>query len=130
MTPDDFILLSAVPVVSRDVYLSQDGAPALGKALGMYYLPKLIYGSGGRADLHHAIEGPAMAPHANGCYLSVEHSRLIPSIVQGFESEFVEHFSRGCRVVPRCRGSKDRRLRCVCLFIFVSAQPKTPSGQH
>jgi hypothetical protein len=47
-----------------------------------------------------------MAPHANRCYLPVEHSLLIPSIVQSFESEFVEHFNRGCRsyrdvVVPK-----------------------------
>jgi hypothetical protein len=97
MTPDDFILLSDAPVVSLDVDPSQDGAPKLGKAPGMYYLRKLVDGSGGRADLDHALEGSAMAPHANGCYLPVEHSRLIPSIVQRFESEFVEHFSRGCR---------------------------------
>lgn len=61
-----------------------------------YYLHKLVHGSGGRADLDHALEGSAMAPHANRCYLPVEHSLLIPSIVQRFESEFVEHFSRGC----------------------------------
>jgi NADH-quinone oxidoreductase subunit F len=71
-----------------------------------YYLHKLVHGSGGRADLDHALEGSAMAPHANRCYLPVEHSLLIPSIVHGFESEFVEHFSRGCRscrdvVVPK-----------------------------
>jgi NADH-quinone oxidoreductase subunit F len=71
-----------------------------------YYLHKLVHGSGERADLDHALEGSAMAPHANRCYLPVEHSLLIPSIVHRFESEFVEHFSRGCRscrdvVVPR-----------------------------
>ncbi len=62
-----------------------------------YYLHKLVQGSGGRADLDHALEGSAMAPHANRCYLPVEHSLLIPSIVHSFENEFVEHFSRGCR---------------------------------
>jgi hypothetical protein len=56
-----------------------------------------VQGSGGRADLDHALEGSAMAPHANRCYLPVEHSLLIPSIVHSFENEFVEHFSRGCR---------------------------------
>jgi NADH:ubiquinone oxidoreductase subunit F (NADH-binding) len=62
-----------------------------------YYLHKLVHGSGDRADLDHALEGSAMAPHANRCYLPVEHSSLIPSIVRNFGDEFEQHFNRGCR---------------------------------
>ena len=62
-----------------------------------YYLHKLVHGSGDRADLEHALEGSAMAPHANRCYLPVEHSLLIPSIARSFANEFEQHFHRGCQ---------------------------------
>jgi NADH-quinone oxidoreductase subunit F len=62
-----------------------------------YYLHKLVLGSGDRSDLEHALEGAAMAPHANRCYLPVEHSVLIPSMVRNFENEFERHFHRGCQ---------------------------------
>jgi hypothetical protein len=47
-----------------------------------------------------------MAPHANRCYLPVEHSLLIPSIARNFGHEFEEHFNRGCQscrdiIVPK-----------------------------
>ncbi|MEP7309855.1 MAG: NADH-ubiquinone oxidoreductase-F iron-sulfur binding region domain-containing protein [Acidobacteriota bacterium] len=71
-----------------------------------YYLHKLMHGLGDRSDLAYALEGAAMAPHANRCYLPVEHSVLIPSIARAFEAEFEQHFNRGCQscrdiIVPR-----------------------------
>jgi NADH-quinone oxidoreductase subunit F len=71
-----------------------------------YYLHKLVHGVGDRADLEFALEGAAMAPHANRCYLPVEHSLLIPSIARNFGHEFEQHFNRGCQscretVVPK-----------------------------
>jgi hypothetical protein len=47
-----------------------------------------------------------MAPHANRCYLPVEHSLLIRRASPVSRAEFVEHFNRGCRscrdvVVPK-----------------------------
>jgi NADH:ubiquinone oxidoreductase subunit F (NADH-binding) len=71
-----------------------------------YYLHKLVHGAGDRADLEHALEGAATAPHANRCYLPVEHSVLIPSIARAFVPEFEEHFHRGCQscrdiIVPK-----------------------------
>ena len=39
-----------------------------------HHLRKLVDGSGGQADLAFVLEGAAMAPHANRCYLPVEHS--------------------------------------------------------
>ena len=47
-----------------------------------------------------------MAPSANRCYLPVEHSLLIPSIVSNFLTEFIQHYNRGCQscreiVVPK-----------------------------
>lgn len=62
-----------------------------------YYLHKLVHGLGDRADLESVLDGAAMAPHANRCYLPVEHSLLIPSMVRSFAHEFEEHFHRGCR---------------------------------
>lgn len=71
-----------------------------------YFLHKLVHGVGDQSDLAHALEGAAIAPHANRCYLAVEHSLLIPSIVSNFAAEFEQHFHRGCRssrdiVVPK-----------------------------
>jgi len=71
-----------------------------------FYLHKLVHGSGDQADLDHALEGSAMAPHANRCYLPVEHSLLIPSIARNFVHEFEQHFNRGCQscrdiIVPK-----------------------------
>jgi NADH:ubiquinone oxidoreductase subunit F (NADH-binding) len=71
-----------------------------------YYLHKLVHGRGDATDLEVALEGAAMAPHANRCYLPVEHSLLIPSIVRAFMGEFERHFHRGCEscrpaVVPK-----------------------------
>jgi NADH-quinone oxidoreductase subunit F len=71
-----------------------------------YYLHKLVHSLGDRADLEFALEGAAMAPHANRCFLPVEHSLLIPSIVRSFGREFEQHFNRGCQscrdtIVPK-----------------------------
>jgi NADH:ubiquinone oxidoreductase subunit F (NADH-binding) len=65
-----------------------------------FYLHKLVHGVGDASDLEYVLEGAAMAPHANRCYLPVEHSVLIPSIVRQFEAEFEQHFNRGCQ---QCR---------------------------
>jgi len=69
-------------------------------------LQKLIEGSGNEIDLEYVLAGARMAPNANRCYLPVEHSLLIPSIVTNFLTEFIQHYSRGCQgcreiVVPK-----------------------------
>ena len=60
-------------------------------------LEKLIDGSGSDIELEQVLAGARMAPHANRCYLPVEHSLIIPSIVTNFLPEFVQHYSRGCK---------------------------------
>jgi NADH:ubiquinone oxidoreductase subunit F (NADH-binding) len=69
-------------------------------------LQKLIAGSGGEIELEYVLAGTRMAPSANRCYLPVEHSLLIPSIVTNFSTEFIQHYNRGCQscrevVVPK-----------------------------
>ena len=69
-------------------------------------LQKLIEGSGGEIELEYVLGGARMAPNANRCYLPVEHSLLIPSIVTNFSGEFIQHYNRGCQgcreiVVPK-----------------------------
>ena len=71
-----------------------------------YFLHKLVHGLGDGSDLTHALEGAAISPHANRCYLPVEHSLLIPSIVRCFEEESEKQFHRGCQscrdvIVPK-----------------------------
>ena len=71
-----------------------------------HHLRKLVDGSGGQSDLAFVLEGAAMAPHANRCYLPVEHSLVVPSIVHAFTGEFEQHFNRGCQgcreaIVPK-----------------------------
>jgi NADH-quinone oxidoreductase subunit F len=70
------------------------------------HLQKLVEGSGDSSDLSFVLEGAAMAPQANRCYLPVEHSLVVPSIVRAFGEEFEQHFNRGCRgcrdvIVPK-----------------------------
>ena len=43
-----------------------------------------------------------MAPYANRCYLPVEHSLVVPSIVRAFAKEFELHFRRGCESCRTC----------------------------
>lgn len=61
------------------------------------HLAKLIEGSGNELDVDSVIQGAMMAPHANRCYLPVEHSLLIPSLVRNFAPEFIKHYDRGCQ---------------------------------
>ena len=70
------------------------------------HLQKLVEGSGDSSDLAFVLEGAAMAPQANRCYLPVEHSLVVPSMVRAFGEEFEQHFNRGCRgcrdvIVPK-----------------------------
>ena len=71
MIDETRVLLGDAAVESLDTYVRQDGG--------------------------RALEGSAMAPHANRCYLPVEHSLLIPSIARSFANEFEQHFHRGCQ---------------------------------
>lgn len=71
-----------------------------------HHLRQLVEGTGGPSDLNLVLEGAAMAPHANRCYLPVEHSIMVPSLARAFAAEFEQHFSRGCRgcrdfIVPK-----------------------------
>jgi NADH-quinone oxidoreductase subunit F len=60
-------------------------------------LRKLIEGSGCEMDLELVLAGARSAPRANRCYLPVEASLLIPSILMNFLPEFVRHYNRGCQ---------------------------------
>jgi hypothetical protein len=60
-----------------------------------------------------------MAPYANRCYLPVEHSVLVPSLVRAFAAEFERHFDRGCSgcrdfVVPRFADFDERSRTFAC----------------
>ncbi len=71
-------------------------------------IEKFMDGSAGEMDLGEVIHGSTSAPTGNRCYLPVEHSLLIPSIVRGFSEEFLAHAGRGCRgcreaVLPQMR---------------------------
>jgi NADH:ubiquinone oxidoreductase subunit F (NADH-binding) len=71
-----------------------------------HHMRQLVEGSGGPSDRILVLEGAAMAPYANRCYLPVEHSVLVPSLVRAFEAEFQQHFNRGCKscrefIVPK-----------------------------
>ncbi len=71
-----------------------------------HHLRQLVEGTGGPSDLNLVLEGAALAPHANRCYLPVEHSIMVPSLARAFAAEFEQHFSRGCRgcrdfIVPK-----------------------------
>jgi len=60
-------------------------------------LGKLIDGSGGEGDLDLVLAGARSAPRANRCYLPVEASLVIPSIVLNFLPDFIQHYNRGCQ---------------------------------
>ncbi len=60
-------------------------------------LRKLMDGSGSDIELEYVLAGARMAPNGNRCYLPVEHSLLIPSIVTSYSAEFVRHYKRGCQ---------------------------------
>jgi NADH:ubiquinone oxidoreductase subunit F (NADH-binding) len=60
-------------------------------------LQKLIDGSGSDIELENVLIGARSAPRANRCYLPVEESLVIPSIVTNFLPEFVAHYNRGCK---------------------------------
>lgn len=60
-------------------------------------LRKLIDGSGGGMDVELVLAGARSAPRAKRCYLPVEASLLIPSIVLNFLPDFVRHYNRGCQ---------------------------------
>jgi NADH-quinone oxidoreductase subunit F len=60
-------------------------------------LQQLVDGAGGDIELDFVLNGARNAPTGNRCYLPVEHSILIPSIIRNFQSEFARHFNRGCK---------------------------------
>jgi len=68
-----------------------------GTHLSMIHLQKLIEGSGNEVDLQSVLQGAVMAPHANRCYLPVEHSLSCSSLLRNFAEEFQSHYSRGCK---------------------------------
>jgi hypothetical protein len=79
----------------------------LSKIQRLVHEERHLYGQNDPSDHDQMrLEGAAMAPHANRCYLPVERSLLIPSIVRSFADEFDRHFNRGrqsCRdtIVPK-----------------------------
>ncbi|HTL51492.1 MAG TPA: NADH-ubiquinone oxidoreductase-F iron-sulfur binding region domain-containing protein [Planctomycetota bacterium] len=59
-------------------------------------LRQLASGIGTQNDIQEAFSGAKMAPNANRCYLPVQHSILIPSILHAFADEVRAHFQHGC----------------------------------
>jgi NADH-quinone oxidoreductase subunit F len=101
-----------------------------GTNMATYHLHRLIHGSGTAGDVEYALEGAAMAPHANRCYLPVEHSLLIPSIVRNFRPEFEAHYQRGCQscrsaIVPKILDFDESRGD----FVYArTKKPVAPAG--
>jgi NADH:ubiquinone oxidoreductase subunit F (NADH-binding) len=60
-------------------------------------LRRLIDGAGNDIEVELVLAGARSAPHGNRCYLPVEASLLIPSIVLNFLPEFAQHYNRGCQ---------------------------------
>lgn len=71
-----------------------------GTLLSTIHLQKLVEGAGDEVDVLSALQGAVMAPHANRCYLPVEHSLSCPSLLRRFAEEFKSHYARGC---GKCR---------------------------
>lgn len=85
-----------------------------GTSRSTFYLKKLMDGDGDETDVEFVIQGAILAPHANRCYLPVEHSLLIPSIVRNYSQEFIAHYHRGCRncrevILPKMRDYDEAR---------------------
>ncbi len=83
------------------------------------HLSRLVEGDASASDLELVLEGAAMAPYANRCYLPVEHSVMVPSLVRAFATEFEQHFARGCNgcrefVVPRFTDFDERSRTFAC----------------
>lgn len=101
-----------------------------GTNMATYHLHRLIHGTGTAGDLEYALEGAAMAPHANRCYLPDEHALLIPSIVRSFRPEFEAHYGRGCQscrpaVLPKILDFDEARGE----FVYARAKkPVAPAG--
>lgn len=68
-----------------------------GTHLSTIHLQKLIEGSGNEVNVQSVLQGAVMAPHANRCYLPVEHSLSCPSLLRHFADEFKSHYNRGCK---------------------------------
>jgi NADH:ubiquinone oxidoreductase subunit F (NADH-binding) len=106
---DTACMLRVAHAVSEFLYTESCGqcTPCkFGTNQATQHLRQIIEGLGGASDLALALEGSAMAPYANRCYLPVEHSAVVPSLARAFAGEFAEHFDRGCTdcrnvVVPR-----------------------------
>ncbi len=101
-----------------------------GTNMATYHLHRLIHGSGTASDLEYALEGAAMAPHANRCYLPVEHSLLIPTIIENFQPEFEAHYHRGCQscravLVPKILDFDESRGE----FLYARAKRVVPPAE-
>lgn len=68
-----------------------------GTHLSTIHLQDLIEGRGNEVNFQSVLQGAVMAPHANRCYLPVEHSLSCPSLLRNFTEEFEAHYNRGCK---------------------------------
>ncbi len=68
--------------------------------------------------------------YANRCYLPVEHSLLIPSIIRSLRREFEAHYGRRCQsfraaVLPKILDFDEARGK----FVYARAKkPVAPAG--
>jgi len=75
---------------------AQCSACKVGCTAATLHLERLEYGRGDKTDVDSAIISARHAPQGNRCYLPVEESLLIPSILRGFRKEISMHYRRGC----------------------------------
>ena len=101
-----------------------------GTNMATYHLHRLMHGSGTAADLDFVLEGSAMAPTGNRCYLPVEHALLIPSLVKNFRPEFEAHYNLGCQ---SCRAALVPKIldfdELLGEFVFARAKKPAPSAE-
>jgi hypothetical protein len=68
--------------------------------------------------------------HANRCYLPVDRSLMIPSIVPNFRAEFEAHYGRGCQscraaLLPKILDLDEARGECIYAR---AKKPVAPAG--
>jgi NADH-quinone oxidoreductase subunit F len=97
-------------------------------------LRKLIDGSGGGMDVELVLAGARSAPRANRCYLPVEASLLIPSIVLNFLPDFVRHYNRDTetrrfrRVHRKVHVREDHCRRRCCRRVRIVGRRRARKG--
>jgi NADH:ubiquinone oxidoreductase subunit F (NADH-binding) len=97
---DTTCMVRVAHLFSRFLYVESCGqctSCKFGTNQATYHLHRIEIGAGQARDIEETLVGAALAPNGNRCFLPVEHSLCIPSIIRNFKHEFEKHFGRGCR---------------------------------